>query len=776
MAHRGEIVSLRRLKHREKHPNRRRAPLSSPFSRPVVTGSPQGARLWFFRLTALTVIPLLLLGTTELALRVAGYGYATSFFKPVSINGVACLVENDQFGLRFFPPPLARSPAPVVMRAEKPPGRYRIFLLGESAALGDPAPAFGVGRYLQTLLRERFPEADFEVVCVAMTAINSHALLPIARECARRDGDLWVVYMGNNEMVGPFGAATVFGAKAPSRWLVRLRLSLGRLRLMQALTDLSHWVGAENRNRTWEGMKLFIENQLAPDHPARETVYRNFRANLEDLLQAAQRAGVPVVLSTVAVNLRDFAPLAALPGRVGTNPPPEFARLVTEAVTAQAAGDWSSAVRAYEQAAQISPRHADVQFRLGQCHLALANRREALARFSQARDDDALPFRADSRVNAIIREAGESHTGRGVHPFDAESVLAAHNPDGIPGDESFYEHVHLTFDGNYRLARALAEAIVPRLPERITRRTTADWATQEECERRLGLSDWNRRDVLDNMLRRLAQPPFAGQPDNARRLKLWRNRLNETARQLTPANAGAARSLHLEAIRRDPEDFRLHWNFADFLEATRDLPGALAAWRKVQSLIPHHHVAYYQLGRLHAELGQRVEARRALEQAVARRPDLGAGWFELGLLDLAEDRPETALRHFARARSFAPQDARIAFQSALALARLQRQAEAVVAARDALRLDPDFHEARLWLGAALLTAGQPGDARAELEAGLKLRPDHPLLRLNLGKVLLQQGLTNEALREFEEALRLDPNLRAATESLEKLKSPSPPPP
>src|SRR6185436_20319789 len=119
---------------------------------------------------------------------------------------------------------LARSPSPVVMAAKKPPGRYRIFLLGESAALGDPAPAFGVGRYLQALLRERYPGADFEVVCAAMTAINSHAMLPIARECARYEGDLWIIYMGNNEMAGPFGANTVLGLQAPRAATVRASL------------------------------------------------------------------------------------------------------------------------------------------------------------------------------------------------------------------------------------------------------------------------------------------------------------------------------------------------------------------------------------------------------------------------------------------------------------------------------------------------------------------------------------------------------------------------
>jgi hypothetical protein len=32
---------------------------------------------------------------------------------------------------------------------------------------------------------------------------TSRSSLPIARECAKGDGDLSVIYMGNNEMMGP---------------------------------------------------------------------------------------------------------------------------------------------------------------------------------------------------------------------------------------------------------------------------------------------------------------------------------------------------------------------------------------------------------------------------------------------------------------------------------------------------------------------------------------------------------------------------------------------
>ncbi len=89
-----------------------------------------------------------------------------------------------------FPPALARTADTFRFAADKGTNSYRIFLLGESAANGDPDPTYGVGRYVETLLRERYPGTDFQVVCVAMTAIDSSTILPIARDCARHRGRL----------------------------------------------------------------------------------------------------------------------------------------------------------------------------------------------------------------------------------------------------------------------------------------------------------------------------------------------------------------------------------------------------------------------------------------------------------------------------------------------------------------------------------------------------------------------------------------------------------
>ena len=209
--------------------------------------------------------PLVVLGGVELTLRLAGYGYPTSFFVSTRIEGRDFYVPNGS----LQPPvlPVRRWPVRFCRSgclSRKPANTYRIFLFGESAANGDPDPSYGVGRYLKELLRERYPGTDFEVVCVAITAIDSNVILRIARECAQRQGDLWLIYMGNNEMVGPFGAETVFGPRAPNRSWVAATLAVKATRLGQLLNALAEQLkGSSSAHKSWGGMQMFIETGAA---------------------------------------------------------------------------------------------------------------------------------------------------------------------------------------------------------------------------------------------------------------------------------------------------------------------------------------------------------------------------------------------------------------------------------------------------------------------------------------------------------------------------------
>jgi tetratricopeptide (TPR) repeat protein len=682
-----------------------------------------------FRLAAALLLPLLALGLLEGSLRLTGCGYDTSFFKKIAIGGEQFLVNNDDFVLRFFPPEMARLPAAFRMKAEKPPGTCRIFVLGESAALGDPSPPYGAGRYLQALLSERFPERQFEVVNTAITAINSHAIVPIARECARQHGDFWIIYMGNNEMVGPFGAASVFGAQAPPGWLARLSLAIQETRTGQWLLALArHLKGEKMDVASWGGMQMFLGHQLPPTDPRKETVYRNFSGNLHAIVRAGLDSGAQVVLNTVAVNLKDCPPFASLP-----------------------AG---------------SPAHcAEAEYRMAQ---TLPESGAAAAeQFQKACDDDTLPFRADSRINAIIRQTARDNAGPGLILCDSANSATLGEPSGgIPGGELFYEHVHFNFEGNYRLGRAWADAIEPLLPaEAHAGAPAAGWASRETCERRLALTDWNRDITLSEVARRRGQPPLNGQGNNAQQLEeLGRQRLALHNHMDGPA-AARARAIYEEAIERAPDDWFLRYNYGDFLEAVGDVNEAVSQWRQVTALLPQYYLGYLQEGRMLERAGRLDEAADCFQRTVALNPRTTPAWFELGNIHASEGKLQDALNDCERARRLEPDEP--VFYACLGrlYSRANDHTAAIDEYRQAIRIRPDYYDGHLALGQEFAALGRNDEAVTELGEAARLRPDSVAAHLAFGQILLRQGRRDAARRQFEQALQLEPGNKLANEYL-----------
>ncbi|MGH8024785.1 MAG: tetratricopeptide repeat protein, partial [Limisphaerales bacterium] len=245
------------------------------------------------------LLPCLLICLLEAGLRLSGYGFDPHFFKRIRIGAQDYFVQNDSFSYRFFPPEIARNPGAFRMRCVKPPGAIRIFVFGESAAMGDPEPAYGPARYMEAQLRAKFPGTQFEIINTAFTAINSHVILPIARECAKHDGDIWIIYMGNNEMVGPFGAASVFGRRAPPLPYIRFLTAIQTTRTGQFLVALARkFHRSASQFPSWGGMEMFLKNQIPPDSPLKQTVYRNFDRNLDDILRAGAACGAKILLNT----------------------------------------------------------------------------------------------------------------------------------------------------------------------------------------------------------------------------------------------------------------------------------------------------------------------------------------------------------------------------------------------------------------------------------------------------------------------------------------------
>jgi tetratricopeptide (TPR) repeat protein len=575
----------------------------------------------------MTLVPALILILIELILHVAGYGYPAGFFLRNEVAAQPVYVENLDFGRRFFSRGLARAPLPVVFEAEKPARTCRIFVLGESAAMGFPAPSFSFARILEALLGARFPETRFEVVNTAMTAVDSHVVLQIARDCADHQPDLIVVYMGNNEVVGPFGASGVLGSFSPSLSLVRASIGIKETRTGQLISDVAQLTRRTRRaSPAWNGMEMFAERPVPADDPRMESVYAHFGRNLEDICDVGRRCGARVVVCTMADNLKDSPPFGSQPSRdLDDRQATDWKGQFEEGVGREAAGDYDGAVGCYERAARIDDQRADLQFRLARCLLAAQRPRDARRHFILARDRDTLRFRADSRINATIRAVAFSREADGVYLADVERAFETASADEVPGSDLFYEHVHLTFPGNYILARTVCETVIGLLPESVRGGETAGdgaFPSEEECRERLAFTEWSLLNSLHGTRRLFTVPPFSTQLDGDERNRRVEQQIEQLQRRLEAGGFEAAVAACRSALARNERDFILHMELALLLMNLREFDDAAAHFLEVQKSLPHHPAPHVWLAQALAAQGRRAEALAHCAEALRLQP----GW------------------------------------------------------------------------------------------------------------------------------------------------------
>lgn len=668
------------------------------------------------------LLPLLLLSCIELVLRVAGYGYPTAFFLKEDIAGQTMLVDNHKFGWRFFGPALARTPRPMEFPALKPARTCRVFVFGESAAYGDPKPEFGLPRFLEVMLQDRYPGVRFEVVNAAMTGINSHVILPIARDCARESGDVWVIYMGNNEVVGPFGSGTVFGIQAPPLLLIRVGLWLKTTRTGQCLVQWAHRATSRGESQ-WQGMAMFVHNQVRQNDPRMRVVYAHFRRNLRDIIAAGRVHNAAVVVSTVLSNLKDCAPFGS---EHRPDLPPDnltaWQDLYRGGVEAENARHCAQAVEQFQRAAGLDDQFAELQYRWGRCCLALGRDDEAREHFVRARDYDTLRFRTDSRLNLLICAAAGSTADPKVRLVEAERELAAASPHGIPGAEMLYEHVHLNFHGNYCLALAILGQVREVLPTWAKAQEAPGWLSEAQCAERLAWTDWDRYRSARSVMLRLCQPPFTSQCDHDAQYRRIRQELdNLLPAQRSTALQGAVAS-YRHAVALSPGDWVLERNLGELLRKLGDLAGAEACLRKSIELLPHDSMGHFELGLLLVQL---------------HRPEQGRAEFDLVLRSDPGSVP--ALNAWA-----------------LASAQMGDSSIAVETLQRALRLKPGSADTRLNLGGLFEAAGRKEEAQTQFRLALQERLETPDLLIRAGKLCMVQGWAEQAITNFSRAAILDP--------------------
>jgi len=537
--------------------------------------APAKRRRWILQFVAAVAIPAVVLVILELALRIAGVGFSTNLLVSCTVKGTPASCYNLFFATPYFPAGMVQTPRLYSIPKTKAPNTYRIFVLGESAAMGDPDSAYGFSRYLEVMLRERFPAMRFEVVNTGSVAINSHVVLRIAEGLADQKPDLFIIYSGNNEVVGPYGPGTMLTSVGMSKPAVRVSTFFRSTRIGQLVTKLG------TKKREWHGMEMFLDEQVPASSPLMPKAYANYEMNLRETIRVAQAAGAKVIVSTVATNLKDCAPFASLHRKnLGPNDLNRWSALVIEGGELDVANSPAEAMKRYQAAAAIDAEFAELEFRMARAEWRFGDYKAAKEHFLRARDLDTLRFRADSRINEINRSVAAAS---GVTLVDAEKVLSDAAPDGIIGTDQIYEHVHMTPEGNYLLAAAMFAEIAPKLA---VRSQVSSTPSEAECERLLALTGFDRWRLANEMFGRLQKAPFTNQFNHSEQLVhfAW-------GAEPPSENPNDTVAQYQWAIARNPEDAMLHLRFGNFLfpynrNAAAEQTGMAQPWDGYPMFLP----------------------------------------------------------------------------------------------------------------------------------------------------------------------------------------------
>ncbi len=698
------------------------------------------------KLAAAILGPLVCLLLIELALWIVGYGIPKRFFVPWKVGGHTTYLSNKRYCEHFVSKQLSRSPEHVAL-VPKAKGTMRIFVLGSSAAYGDPEPAYGFCRQLEVLLNEHASGTRFEVVNAAVTAMNSHVAVRIAQDAARFQPDLVIVYMGNNEVVGPYGPTSLPSALYSSRVFINAAITIKKeLRLGQLVKNATERLGADAQQK-WQGMEAFLANHVRMNDPRIETCYGHFTANLRDIVRTASCSGAKTVLCTVPTNIESCRPFGSDHAPTLTKDQlAQWQQSFDKGQELARAGDHEAALRQYEQARSIDGEPANLAFRMGRSLAALGRAGEAKQKFIEARDRDTLRFRADSRINAAIRETGKTLAGQGVTVLDLEARLEEKSRSHVLGDELLIDHVHLNFRGSCLAAVAALEAIAGILPQaKLSPVTRTDEQWVDLCRRRLAYDSLEEYRLAAIMHRRKTLPPFADQMDHdaeQARLAAKIAELRQTTKGLETPEA-----LYLEAVQKSPLDVHLNLRYAEWLAQKGRTTEAMALYERLLAAGPTDIRVRTAMAQILIRGGLKD---RAMSVLTAREsPDRCNRVDALLLLGAycgGTGATADAAAIYDELNRIAPRNLDGLINRAAAAAAVNDLATMEQRLTEALQIDPRSAQAMINMGNCLAKQSKPAEAQKWFEKAVQIEPYNYLSHIGLG---IQSVLVGQQVRGLE---------------------------
>jgi len=570
-------------------------------------------KIALFTFIAIFVVPLLFFVLLELGLTVLGVGTSFDYFHKIDINGRPHYQENPDFADQFYPPSLNIGPLENTFAKERSPDLLRVYVLGESAALGFPYKNHGLDRLLAAQLQAALPARKIEVINTAMTSVNSHVIYDVAKSIPDNSADFAVILMGNNEVVGPYGPGTFNQNFLENITLIRGIQALKRTKTWQALSSLIARVrpGDAQQELKWEGMQMFTRHAVPHDDPRMESVYGHYEDNLVDIIETLRGKGMHVVLSSVPVNLRHSAPFLSVHRRDLSGERLELWRESTRKGAQSAElGNWDDAIAHFQAALAIDPDYADSHFRLATALENAGQLQQARTHYERALDLDALRFRTDTRINQIIQQVA-TRIGNDAFSFvDSAAAFEQASQPLQPGWNLLLEHVHYDFAGTNIIASEVSRSIISTL--------SGSDAYQPlpavEVAKRVGFPSFDTIAEIRNLQGMIEQPPFPGQSNYVKLQQFLNDKLQSVTEEVGSSMAAAQR--RQEVADAGLADWKVHFELAVLSQRLGNTPAMYDHLNKILELYPHNRESYMKMAEALSKEGKWREVVPYLEQSL----------------------------------------------------------------------------------------------------------------------------------------------------------------
>ena len=413
-------------------------------------------RVLLFRITGI-LISLFILLLLELSLRIFHYGNNLKLFVQFPENKDYLVLNPDASKKYFTNQAFATVGNFELFKKKKDKGTFRIFVLGESTTAGYPYFHNGsFHRWLQYRLSHTFPDKRFEVINLSLTAVNSYTVLGFAKEVINYTPDAILIYTGHNEYYGALGVAST-DKIGGNPYMVNLILSLRKLRLIQLMTNLYEKIaGTRLTGSGGTRMKMMVGDEQIPyNSNLFNRGIKQFTTNIDKTLRLFNKYNIPVFISNLVSNEKDFKPFMSV--AIDSTKFQGFEKNFKSGLVAFENNDFLLTSQLLQKANKTFNANALCNFYLGKLAYKQGDFKQAKEYFVRAKDLDGLRFRAPEQLNVIIIQLCNKYSN--THLVDTKTAFENWSDDHIIGNDLILEHVHPNLTGYALMSDAFYETM-----------------------------------------------------------------------------------------------------------------------------------------------------------------------------------------------------------------------------------------------------------------------------------------------------------------------------